>query len=175
MVGRWFISLQNGFLWGPILYTFDCPIFKCTPNIWQRDNTKDGPWTAYLLANMAIVKISHRIHVCYIIFIYIYHKNQLNVGKWTYAIHGSYGYGFLCSFYSSLIHALCFLFLHAAGVCWLRSTCARMARANSCFFRGITWCFLCLRKPTSKWKWEVFPEGLKFNIEIPLDYGKYLS
>ena len=30
----------------------------------------------------------------YGIFTYIYHKNQLNVGK--YAIHGSYGYIYIC-------------------------------------------------------------------------------
>ena len=43
---------------------------------------------------------SHRIHVyiyIYGIFTYIYHKNQLNVGKYT--IHGSYGVGWGRSFW----------------------------------------------------------------------------
>ena len=29
----------------------------------------------------------------YGIFTYIYHKNEPNVGKYTYQFHGSYGYG----------------------------------------------------------------------------------
>ena len=38
---------------------------------------------------------SNPVHVWYIIFIYIYHENQPNAGK--YPIHGSYGYGKISS------------------------------------------------------------------------------
>ena len=48
------------------------------PKLW-----KDGS------LNWEKILLTHRIHVWYIIFTYIYHRNQPNVGKYT--IHGSYG------------------------------------------------------------------------------------
>ena len=66
------------------------------------DEFKGGPWKVHdtfftkgisqtereWVSSQCFWRLAHRIHVWYI-FTYIYHKNQLNVGKYT--IHGWYG------------------------------------------------------------------------------------
>ena len=47
----------------------------------------DNEWRVFA----EVFGLSHSIHVWHIIFSYIHHKNQPNVG--IYTIHGSYGFG----------------------------------------------------------------------------------
>ncbi len=108
--------LINGIHWGYnplinlLLTSWDIQVVVCIFVVWRISSSRAGEisneyiqtysmrlgWgCVYLWRHGSLIcmvnYISHTIHIWYIIlFPYIYHKNQPNVGKYT--IHGWYGY-----------------------------------------------------------------------------------